>query len=215
MELDPVTPLLGILERDDGDRRRLGRYLETIGDREDSVAVARPGLLGVGRAGEEALVTLDDQVGPAILPDLDSPHLPALHERHELHPVTDAEHRRPEVEEIRPHPRRPLLVYAIGPARKDDTLRILRPYLFHGRVVRDHLREHAAFPHTPGDQLRILPTEIQYQYQGSLRQEEYCLPLLPTPLSPLPHDRFAVISPFRRPGSAARPCLRWRGRGRT
>src|SRR5215218_7619464 len=82
MELDPVTPLLPVFERYDWDRGCLGRNLEAFRDGEDSVSVARPGLLLVGRAGEEALVALDDQVGATVLPDLDCPHLPALNERH-------------------------------------------------------------------------------------------------------------------------------------
>ena len=123
----PKRPSIPVLEGDDGDRGRLGGDLEAFRDGEDGVSVARPGLLLVGRAGEEALVALDDQVGPTVLPDLDGPHLPALDERHELHPVTDAEHRHSEVEEVRLHARRAVLVDAVGAAGEDDALGVLGP----------------------------------------------------------------------------------------
>ena len=197
MELDPETALLPVFERDDGDRGRLGGDLEAFREGEDGVSVARPGLLLVGRAGEEALVALDDQVGAAVLPDLDGPHLPALDERHELHPVTDAEHRNSEVEEVRLHARSALLVDAVGTAREDDALGVLGPYLLYGRVIRDHLRVDAAFPDAARDQLRVLPSEVEYQDHGSLPW------------------RILVIFPFRRLGSAARSCLRSPGTART
>ena len=67
MELDPETSLLPVFERDDWDRGCLGRDLEAFREGEDGVSVAHPGLLLVGRAGEEALVALDDQVGTTVL----------------------------------------------------------------------------------------------------------------------------------------------------
>jgi hypothetical protein len=76
--------------------------------------VARPRLLLVRGAGEEDFVVLDDQVGAAVLPDLDGPDLGPLRKRHELHPVADAEHRRVEVEESLLHPRGVVLVDAVG-----------------------------------------------------------------------------------------------------
>src|SRR5829696_5598775 len=167
LELDPEAPLFGVLERDNWNRGCLGSNLETFRYGEDSVSVASPGLLLVGRAGEEALVAIDDQVRATVLPDLDSPHFPALNERHELHPVTDAEHRRVQVEEPLPHPRCIVLVDAVGSAREDDALGVFGPYLFYGRVVRNHLRVDAAFPDAASDQLRVLPAEIEYQDQVS------------------------------------------------
>ena len=79
MELDPEASFVRVLEGDDGHRRGLGRDLEALRDGENGVPVARPGLLLVRRAGEEALVALDQQIRAAVLPDLDGPHLPALH----------------------------------------------------------------------------------------------------------------------------------------
>src|SRR5829696_7494233 len=167
MELDPETPLLSVFERDNWNRGCLGGNLVAFRDGEDSVSVARPGLLLVGCAGEEALVALDDQVGATVLPDLDGPHLSALHERHELHSVTDAERRHAEVEEIRLHARSSLLIDTVGTSREDDALGVFGPYLFYGRVVWNHLRVDAAFPDAARDQLRVLPAEVEYQAQES------------------------------------------------
>ena len=58
VELNPVTAPFALLEGDDRDGGRLGCCLEALGDGEDRVAVARPGLLLVRGAGEEAVVAL-------------------------------------------------------------------------------------------------------------------------------------------------------------
>src|SRR5215207_8923397 len=167
MELDPEAPFPWVLERDNRDRGSLGSDLETFRDGEDGVSVARPGLLLVGCSGEEAIVALDDQIRAPVLPDLDGPHLPALHERHELHPITDAEYRYAEVEELGLDARSALLIDTVGTAREDDALGVFRPYRFYRRIVWNHLRVDAAFPNAARDQLRVLPAEIEYQDQVS------------------------------------------------
>src|SRR5215218_4744425 len=189
MELDPITPLLPVFERDNRDRRRLGRYLETIGDGEDGVAVAGPGFLFVGCAGEEAFVALDNQVGAAVLPDLDGPDLGPLRERHELHPVADAEHRRVELEKPLLHPRSVVLVDAVRTAGEDDPLEVFHPELFYGRIVEDELGVDAGLAHPPGDQLGVLTAKVEDQDQ--------------------------TTCPSRRPGRPARSCPRSRARART
>ncbi len=82
VELDPVASPTRLLVGDDRDGGRLGGDLEAFRDGEDRVAVARPGLLPVGRAGEEPVVALHGYVGSAVLPDLDGPYLPAEQQGH-------------------------------------------------------------------------------------------------------------------------------------
>src|SRR5918998_953758 len=164
VELHPEAPLLALLEGDDRDGGRLGGDLEALGGGEDGVAVARPGLLLVRGAREEAVVAPHDYVRAAVLPDLDGSHLPAEEERHELHPVADAEHRHVEVEERGVHPRGVVLVDAAGATGEDYALRVAGLYLLYGGVVGDQLRVDAGLADPAGDQLGVLAAEVQDQY---------------------------------------------------
>jgi hypothetical protein len=131
VELHPVASLFHVLEGDDGHRRGFGRYLEAFGEGEDGVAVARPDLLLVGGAGEEAFLVFHDQVGAAVLPDLDGPNLPALQQGHQLHPVADTQHRHAEFEERGVHPRGAVFVDGIRAAGEDDPFGVAALYLLH------------------------------------------------------------------------------------
>jgi ABC-type thiamine transport system ATPase subunit len=63
VELDAeAPPLSGSSKAMIGTDGVSGRYPEALGGGEDRVAVARPRLLLVGRAGEEDFVVLDSQV---------------------------------------------------------------------------------------------------------------------------------------------------------
>src|SRR5215210_4988412 len=106
VELYPEEASLRLLEGDDRDGRRLGGDLEALRDREDGVAVTRPRPLLFGSPGEEQPVLLYQQVRAAVLPDLDGPDLTAHLQGHELHPITDSQSRRAELEEPLVHPRR-------------------------------------------------------------------------------------------------------------
>src|SRR5918998_1044638 len=165
VELHPVAALFALLEGDDRDGGRLGGDHEAVGGGENGVAVARPGLLLVRGAREEAIVAPHDYGRAAVLPDLAGTHLPAEEERHELHPVADAEHRHVEVEERGVHPRGVVLVDAAGAAGEDDALRVAGLYLLYGCVVGDQLRVDAGLADPAGDQLGVLAAEVQDEDQ--------------------------------------------------
>ena len=101
VELDPVEAALGVLGRGD---RRLGARGESREARrrlEDGVPVAHPALLLGGQAVEQpAAARRDGQLGAAELAGRRLLDLAAELVDHHLHPVTDAEHRDPELEQL-------------------------------------------------------------------------------------------------------------------
>ena len=83
-----------------GDSRRRGERGEARRRREDGVAVRHPaGLLG-RQPGQEPAVLVDRQLRAAELADLGALDPAAELEREQLHAVTDAQHRDPELEQL-------------------------------------------------------------------------------------------------------------------
>ncbi len=118
-----------------------------------------------------------------------APTSPPSSQRHELHPVADAQHGHAEIEERTVYSRGALLVDAVWAAGEDDAFGVLRPDLLNRRVVWDHLRVDAAFADAAGDELRVLPAEVQ--------------------------DEDQATRPSRRAGRAARACPPWPATART
>ena len=117
VELDPVEAALGALERGDrragagGERGEAGRRLE------HAVAVAHPALLLGRQPGEQPAAAVDRaQRGAAELARLGALHPAAERADHRLHPVTDAQHRDAELEELAAKLRRALRVDRGRPA---------------------------------------------------------------------------------------------------
>ena len=92
-----------------------------------------------------------------------SANLATEYVRHELHPVADAEHRDAQVEELGIAPRGSCVRHAAGAARKNQADRVLLPQTVEWRVERNNLRVHRQLAKTPGDKLRVLRSEIEYQ----------------------------------------------------
>src|SRR5215210_8118003 len=160
VELHPEEALLRLLEGDDRDGGRLGGDREAFGRSKDRVAVAHPRHLLVRRAREEEAMLLYAEVRAAILPYLDGPDLSAQVQRHQLHPVADTQDRHAKLKDPLVHPRRPLTVDAARSSGKDNALRFARRDLLDGRIIGEHLRVDARLTHAPGDQLRVLATEV-------------------------------------------------------
>src|SRR5215212_808042 len=128
--------------------------------------MARPGLLLIGGAGEDTVVALYYQVGAAVLPDLDRPHLPTQSQRHELHPIADAQDGHVELEELGLDPRGVVLVDAVGAAGEDDAFGVSMFDVFDRRVVGDELRVNPRLADPAGDQLGVLAAEVQDENQN-------------------------------------------------
>src|SRR6185295_8076975 len=85
----------------------------------------------------------------------------AEHVRHQLHAVTDAEHRRTDVEHGGVALRRTRVGHALWTARQDDAGRFARANLVGGGVWRPDLRVDREFAKTTSDELCGLRPEIE------------------------------------------------------
>src|SRR5207253_1312589 len=88
--------------------------------------------------------------------------------RHQVHPVTDAEGRYPELEEARVDARRSLGIDRRRAPREDDRGRVAGPDLRSGGAVRDELGVDARLANAPRDQLRVLPPEVEHEHRALL-----------------------------------------------
>ena len=101
MELDPVQAALRVLAGGHRRARAGGERLESGRRLEDRVAVAHPARLLGRQPGEQpAAVTGEGELGAAELAGLGALDAAAERPDHRLHPVTDAEHRDPELEQL-------------------------------------------------------------------------------------------------------------------
>ena len=161
VELDAVEPALHRLERRHRRGRGGGQRAEAGRRREYRVAVGHPaGLLG-RRARQQPSGLRHRQLRAAELADLGALDPPAQRERQQLHPVTDAEHRHAQVEQLRVERRRAVLVHRGRPAGQDHALGPAAPDLLEPDVMREQLGEHPALAHPARDQLRVLASEVE------------------------------------------------------
>ncbi len=138
--------------------REPGRRLE------DGVAVAHPALLGLGQAGEQPPALLDErQLGAAELAPLGALDPAAERPDHDLHPVTDAEHRDAELEQLGAQRRRARLVDGGRPAGEDQRARLAQPDPLDVGVVGQQLGEDPALAEPARDQLRVLAAEVEHE----------------------------------------------------
>ena len=103
----------------------------------------------------------DGELGAAELADLGALDAPAELQRDELHPVTDAEHRYPELEQLRIELGRVVGVDRRRAAGEDQALRLAPGHLLGADVMRQQLAEHPALAHPARDELRILPAVVE------------------------------------------------------
>ena len=159
MELHAVELACAVLER--GDRRggRGGGHLSADRRRGDRVAVAHPHrLLGRQVVKELGLVRLElrlSELGRAGTLDR-APEIA----RHELHPVTDAERRDPELEDAGVEIRRAVGVHRRGTAGEDERRRVPGRDLRGRQAMPDEFRVDACLAHAARDQLAVLAAEI-------------------------------------------------------
>ncbi len=122
VELDAVDAALDRLERRDRGLRRGRERREALGRRVDGVAVGHPARLLGREVLEEDPGLVDGELRAAVLPHLGALDLAAEVEREQLHAVTDAEHRDPELEQLAIELRRVRRVDRRGPAGEDQAL---------------------------------------------------------------------------------------------
>ena len=104
------------------------------------------------------------QIGPTELAGLCRLDPPAERLDHRLHPVTDAQQRNPQIEQLRRKRRCIDLIDGGRPTGKHQPLGSpLLDHLERG-CRRQQLGKHPALADPPGDQLRVLPSEIKDQH---------------------------------------------------
>ena len=165
VELDPVEAAIGHLAGGDRRARAGGERREPLGRLEDRVAMAHPAALLLRQPAEQAPAAVaEDEVGAAELTRLRRLDPAAQRQHHRLHPVTDAENRDFEIEQLGRERRRPLLVHRGRAAGEDQRFRRPLADLLHRRRRRQQLGEDPAFADAAGDQLGVLAPEVEDQH---------------------------------------------------
>ena len=162
VELDAVEAALDVLERGDRRLRRAGELAEARAApsrrcRGATSSSSAPPACRPAAGPGSATVSCERPNSPTSAPST----LPPSVEHERLHAVTDAEHRDPELQQLRIEPRRALRVDGRRAAGEDQALRAAPAHLLHADVVRQQLGEHAALAHAARDQLRVLPAVVE------------------------------------------------------
>jgi len=118
----------------------------------------------VRQPAQQPALVVDRQLRAAELADLGALNPAAQVEHHGLHPVADAQHRDPELEQFLTQRRRPVGVDGSRATRQDQAPWLPPSYVVNGNVVRQQLREHSALAHATRNELRVLPPEIKDQH---------------------------------------------------
>ena len=193
VELHAVEAAPVILERRDRRARRLADDAGAGRGLDDRVAVGHPHrLLGRQVVEEPALGRVE--LGAAELGDVGAVDTPAELERQQLRAVTDPERRHAELEDRRIEPRRSVRVDRRRPAREDDRGRVAAAELVDRDAVRDELGVDARLAHPPGDQLCVLPAEVDHQHRAILGERLLLIQARQRERDDLTHD-----------GNSARP----------
>ena len=161
MELDAVDPALDRLERRDrrGGRRREGR--EAGWGLEDRVPVRHPAGLLRGQAVEKPPVLGDGELRAPELADLGALDAAAQRQREQLHPVADAQHRDPQLEQLPLQARGALGVHRRRAAGQDQALGPPPRDLLDEDMVGQQLAEHPALADAPRDELGVLAAIVE------------------------------------------------------
>jgi hypothetical protein len=161
VELDPVDSPCGI-----GDHRHRGagraRTDHEPGRRlQDQVSVAHPHPGACREAGEHSLGGRDLHLGTTVFRMRRTLHAASEGMTEKLVPITDAQQRQPGTPEGGVGPRCTLSIHACRTAAQNCGGETLRLQLLRIGVTRTEFARDTAFSDAPGDELRVLRTEIQ------------------------------------------------------
>ena len=163
VELHGVEAFRCILHRGARTVGRFGDDRKALGRLGDVVGVAHPDD-AVGRyARKKRAFPGYVQINLAVFRHRRGLDPAAAHPRHQLTAVADAEHRHAEVEDVLRIVRGGRVVNGIRPARKNNALVALLADFRKVRGVGEDFRIDVRVAHAPGDELVILPAEIQNQ----------------------------------------------------
>ena len=166
MELDGVEAASLVSHGRHRAVRRRAERLKPPGRLHHGVAVAHPHAepavaLGLDAREQRARPRERDLRRPVLAP-LRRHHVAAQQHPHRLHPVADAEHGDAGLEQLARGERGALFVDAGGTAGEDDALVAATQHRRDGLGAGDDLGIDGHVAHAAGDQLRVLPAEINY-----------------------------------------------------
>ena len=167
MELHAVEPPRLVGDGHAGAGGAAGRQLEPLGDLLHIVPVAHPGDPRFRQAPEQRALGVKAGLGLAVFPGaalLGRAHPAPQQVGHELAAVADAQNGRPPGENGRVHLGRAVQIHRTGPPGENDADGLHGPQLLQRRGVGLHLAVYPALPHPAGDELVILPAEIQHDH---------------------------------------------------
>ena len=131
--------------------------------------MAHPHIQGVRQGAQQLAAVLNRQRRAAILPLTGLCHSTTQGLRHSLEAIADAEDRYPRVKQGRIQLRGTLRIDGGGPTGEDDGRWPPGQDLLDGSVRANDLRVDSGLPHAPGDELRVLGTEVDDENQVVLR----------------------------------------------
>ena len=145
---------------------RMGQTHEAGRQCRHGIAVAHPHRRAVIDVGEQIDRIVDKQRRLAVLGPTGGHDRTAQLLHHQLHAVTNPQHRDAQLPDRRIAERRALLVDRIGTTAEEDAARSQGAELLSGGGVAHHQREDLGLAHTAGNQLRVLRAEIENDNGG-------------------------------------------------
>ena len=143
-----------------GQREPLGYFFHVV-------SVAHPCDAGFGQPPEQFAPGVKMGLRLAVLPGgivLGGGDPAAQQVGHQLAAVADAQDGHPPGKDFRVHLGRAVQIHRIGPPGEDNADGPHGPQLFQRGGIGLYLAVHPALPHPPGDELVILPAEIQHDH---------------------------------------------------
>src|SRR5208337_1771166 len=125
------------------------------------VSMAHPDFRFLRYAPEEVCFIIDDEFGFAVFSFGSPGHFSSQAMGHQLHAITDAQHRNAEPEHLKVGNWRPTVIYTGRPSGKDDTVRLKRTNLLNGCIKGKYFGINFAFAYPSSYKLGILRAEIK------------------------------------------------------
>ena len=166
MELDSPDLAGGTFQGRDRRVRCRGRGDEPVGSLGDGVEVAHPHVVRRRKVVQQVRRSVRDlQLCPAVFAAQATSDLATELEGDQLCSVADAEDRNPEVIDGGVERRRTVDVHALRATRQDQRRRRIGNDLGRGDSMRHDLAVDVELADPPGDQLRVLRSEVDYQHR--------------------------------------------------
>ena len=139
----------------------VGQPHESLRQALHRIPVAHPHRGSLAHVVEQIGGIVHEQGRLAVLGPAGCDHSPAELLHHQLHAITNPQHRDAQVPDRRVAQWRPRFIHRTGPATEDQAPGCQPGQLGRGGGVAHHQREHLGLPHAPGNQLGVLGAEVE------------------------------------------------------